>query len=174
MADDDVSPYTRRQCRVLQTHLQNLLQEKASRAVYRIVAFMGYGDYLDQCGADKSRAEILEALGAQESDPLRLLERLEIPFTLHQADVDESDLSAVTMAHKLGVDPGCVFKTLVARGDKTGVIMACIPAAAELNLKALATASGNKHVEMVHLKEVLPLTGYIRGGSQKGLPRLSG
>ena len=73
-------------------------------------------------------------------------------------------LSAVTMAHKLGVDPGCVFKTLVARGDKTGVIMACIPAAAELNLKALATASGNKHVEMVHLKEVLPLTGYIRGG----------
>ena len=69
-----------------------------------------------------------------------------------------------SMAHKLGVDPGCVFKTLVARGDKTGVIMACIPAAAELNLKALATASGNKHVEMVHLKEVLPLTGYIRGG----------
>ena len=78
--------------------------------------------------------------------------------------MDESDLSAVTMARKLGVDPGCVFKTLVARGDRTGVIMACIPAAAELNLKALATASGNKHVEMVHLKEVLPLTGYIRGG----------
>ena len=66
--------------------------------------------------------------------------------------------------YKLDVDPGCVFKTLVARGDRTGVIMACIPAAAELNLKALATASGNKHVEMVHLKEVLPLTGYIRGG----------
>ena len=99
-----------------------------------------------------------------KTNAARLLERLEIPFTLHQADVDESDLSAVTMAHKLGVDPGCVFKTLVARGDKTGVIMACIPAAAELNLKALATASGNKHVEMVHLKEVLPLTGYIRGG----------
>ncbi len=99
-----------------------------------------------------------------KTNAARLLERLEIPFALHQADVDESDLSAVTMAHKLGVDPGCVFKTLVARGDKTGVIMACIPAAAELNLKALATASGNKHVEMVHLKEVLPLTGYIRGG----------
>ena len=99
-----------------------------------------------------------------KTNAARLLERLEIPFTLHQADVDESDLSAVTMAHKLGVDPGCVFKTLVARGDKTGVIMACIPAAAELNLKALATASGNKHVEMVPLKEVQPLTGYIRGG----------
>ena len=66
VADDDVSPYTRRQCRMLQTHLQNLRTEKANRAVYRIVAFMGYGDYLDQCGADKSRAEILEALGAQE------------------------------------------------------------------------------------------------------------
>ena len=63
-----------------------------------------------------------------KTNAARLLERLEIPFTLHQADVDESDLSAVTMAHKLGVDPGCVFKTLVARGDKTGVIMACIPA----------------------------------------------
>ena len=60
VADDDVSPYTRRQCRMLQTHLQNLRTEKANRAVYRIVAFMGYGDYLDQCGADKSRAEILE------------------------------------------------------------------------------------------------------------------
>ena len=70
-----------------------------------------------------------------KTNAARLLERLEIPFTLHQADVDESDLSAVTMAHKLGVDPGCVFKTLVARGDKTGVIMACIPAAAELNLR---------------------------------------
>ena len=69
VADDDVSPYTRRQCRMLQTHLQNLRTEKANRAVYRIVAFMGYGDYLDQCGADKSRAEILEALGAQEPDP---------------------------------------------------------------------------------------------------------
>ena len=56
-----------------------------------------------------------------KTNAARLLERLEIPFTLHQADVDESDLSAVTMAHKLGVDPGCVFKTLVARGDKTGV-----------------------------------------------------
>ena len=77
VADDDVSPYTRRQCRMLQTHLQNLRTEKANRAVYRIVAFMGYGDYLDQCGADKSRAEILEALGAQEPDPLRLLERLD-------------------------------------------------------------------------------------------------
>ena len=78
--------------------------------------------------------------------------------------MDESDLSAVTVASRLGADPACVFKTLVARGDRTGILMACIPAAAELDLKALAAASGNKHVEMVHLKEVFPLTGYIRGG----------
>ena len=94
----------------------------------------------------------------------RLLDELGISYSIHESEVDLSDLSAVSMAKKIGADPLRVFKTLVARGDKTGVIMACIPAAAELNLKALATASGNKHVEMVHLKEVLPLTGYIRGG----------
>lgn len=94
----------------------------------------------------------------------RLLDRLSLAYAMHQIDVDESDLSAVTMAKKLGQDPARVFKTLVARGDKTGVVMACIPAAEELDLKALAQASGNKHVEMVPLKEVRPLTGYVRGG----------
>ncbi len=99
-----------------------------------------------------------------KTNAARLLETLGIPFELHMAEVDSSDLSAVTMAHKLHADPACVFKTLVARGDRTGVLMACIPAAAELDLKALALASGNKHVEMVALKEVQPLTGYVRGG----------
>ena len=68
------------------------------------------------------------------------------------------------VAGALGVPPEEVFKTLVVRGDKTGVLEACIPGAAELNLKELAAVSGNKHVELVPLKEVLPLTGYIRGG----------
>ncbi|MBO4300376.1 MAG: Cys-tRNA(Pro) deacylase [Desulfovibrio sp.] len=99
-----------------------------------------------------------------KTNAARRLETMNIPFELHTADVDESDLSAVTLAHRLGADPASVFKTLVARGDKTGVLMACIPAAAELDLKALAHASGNKHVEMVPLKEVRPLTGYVRGG----------
>ncbi|MBO5491678.1 MAG: aminoacyl-tRNA deacylase, partial [Desulfovibrio sp.] len=99
-----------------------------------------------------------------KTNAARLLETLGIPFELHTADVDESDLSAVTLARRLGADPACVFKTLVARGDKTGVLMACIPAAAELDLKALAAASGNKHAEMVPLKDVRPLTGYVRGG----------
>ena len=99
-----------------------------------------------------------------KTNAARLLDRLSLPYAMHQAEVDESDLSAVTMAKKLGLDPARVFKTLVARGDKTGVVMACIPAAKELDLKALALASGNKHVAMVPLKEVRPLTGYIRGG----------
>lgn len=99
-----------------------------------------------------------------KTNAARILENLNIPFELHTAEVDENDLSAVTMARHLGVDPACVFKTLVAKGDKTGVLMACIPAAAELDLKALAAASGNKHVAMVPLKEVRPLTGYVRGG----------
>lgn len=99
-----------------------------------------------------------------KTNAARPLDRLDVPYELLTAPVDENDLSAVTMAQRLGADPACVFKTLVARGDRTGILMACIPAAAELDLKALAAASGNKHVEMVHLKEVFPLTGYIRGG----------
>ena len=99
----------------------------------------------------------MPAAKVSKTNAARILEGLGIPYELHTADVDENDLSAVTMAHNLGVDPACVFKTLVARGDKTGVLMACIPAAAELDLKALAAASGNKHVEMVPLKDVRPL-----------------
>ena len=99
-----------------------------------------------------------------KTNAARLLDELGIDYSMSSCEVDLSDLSAVTMAAKLGADPAQVFKTLVARGDKTGVIMACIPAAAELDLKALAHFSGNKRVEMVHLKEVQPLTGYMRGG----------
>jgi len=78
--------------------------------------------------------------------------------------VDEADLSAPHVAELIGMPPEQVFKTLVARGDKTGVLLACIPANAELDLKALAAASNNKKVELVAVKEVLGLTGYIRGG----------
>lgn len=110
MADDDVSPYTRRQCRMLQTHLQNLRTEKANRAVYRIVAFMGYGDYLDQCGADKSRTEILEALGAQELDPLRLLERLdELQALLRQPKSEARGLILSTVHSSKGLEYDRVF-----------------------------------------------------------------
>ena len=99
-----------------------------------------------------------------KTNAARLLDTLGIPYELHQVAMDPADLSAVTVAHNLGVPEEQVFKTLVARGDRSGVLMACVPAAASLDLKALASASGNKHVEMTPLREVQPLTGYVRGG----------
>lgn len=101
---------------------------------------------------------------AKKTNAARILDELGIPYTLHEAHVDERDLSAVTLAHTLGVPVEEVYKTLVARGDKHGILMACIPAEEELDLKRLAAASGNKNVTMVPLKEVQPLTGYVRGG----------
>lgn len=100
----------------------------------------------------------------KKTNAARLLDDMGIAYELYEVRVGESDLSATTMANLLGVPPTQVYKTLVARGDKHGVLMACIPAEAELDLKKLALASGNKSVAMVHLKEVLSLTGYIRGG----------
>ena len=99
-----------------------------------------------------------------KTNAARLLDELNIAYTMSSAEVDEDDLSAVTMARKLGVSVERVFKTLVAKGDKNGIVMACIPAAEELDLKKLAVATGNKNVHMVPLKDVRPLTGYIRGG----------
>lgn len=100
----------------------------------------------------------------KKTNAVRHLDTLKIKYQLLEYEVDENDLSAETVAGKIGLQLEKVFKTLVVRGDKTGVLMACIPSIGELDLKALASASGNKKVEMVPLKEVLPLTGYIRGG----------
>ena len=83
---------------------------------------------------------------------------------LREYQVDESDLSAETVALKVGLDPGSVFKTLVVRGDRHGVCLAVVPGDAELDLKALARLTGDRKVDTVPLKEVQPLTGYIRGG----------
>ena len=101
---------------------------------------------------------------AMKTNAARILDGLKVAYELREYEVDENDLSAQNVAEKVGMPDGQVYKTLVAKGDKTGVIMACIPGAAELDLKALAANSGNKKVEMVSLKEVQPLTGYIRGG----------
>jgi Cys-tRNA(Pro)/Cys-tRNA(Cys) deacylase len=99
-----------------------------------------------------------------KTNAARMLDGMGIHYELHEYQVDENDLSAPHVAEAIGMPPEQVFKTLVARGDRTGVLMACIPANTELDLKALAAASGNKKVELVAMKEVLPLTGYIRGG----------
>lgn len=99
-----------------------------------------------------------------KTNAARLLDGLKIGYELREYEVDENDLGAETVAAKVGLPAEQVFKTLVARGDKTGVVLACIPGSSELDLKALAAVSGNKKVEMAALKEVQPLTGYIRGG----------
>lgn len=94
----------------------------------------------------------------------RILDQMKIAYELRTYDWDEEELDAVTVARKVGLPPEQVFKTLVVRGDKTGVLVACIPGDAELDLKALAAVSGNKKVEMVPVREIQGLTGYIRGG----------
>ncbi len=87
-----------------------------------------------------------------------------ISYEVREYEVDESDLSAGTVAAKVGLPLEQVFKTLVVTGDKTGVMLAIIPGDSELDLDALAKASGNKRVSMLPLKDVQPITGYIRGG----------
>ena len=100
----------------------------------------------------------------KKTNAARILDGLSIGYEIKTYEVDETDLSAVHVAQISGLDIKMIFKTLVARGDKTGIIMAVIGGGDELNLKALAKASGNKSVEMIALKELLPLTGYVRGG----------
>ena len=100
----------------------------------------------------------------KKTNAARLLDTLGIRYQLVEYEVDESDLSAESVARKVNLPPDQVFKTLVVRGDRRGIFLACIPGDAELDLKRMAEKSGNKRVEMVPVKEILPLTGYIRGG----------
>ena len=100
----------------------------------------------------------------QKTNAARMLDRLGISYELLTYPVDESDLSAIHVAEVTGIPLAQLYKTLVVRGDRTGIFMAVIPGGAELDLKAVAAASGNKRAEMVHLKEVFDLTGYVRGG----------
>lgn len=100
----------------------------------------------------------------KKTNAARMLDDLNIKYRLIEYKVDEEHLDAVHVAAEVGMPAAQVFKTLVVRGDKSGIVFAVIPGDAELNLKALAKASGNKRAELVHLKEILPLTGYIRGG----------
>jgi Cys-tRNA(Pro)/Cys-tRNA(Cys) deacylase len=100
----------------------------------------------------------------KKTNAARILDGLKIKYELIYYEVDESDLGAHHVADQLGKPAGQIFKTLVAHGDKQGILMAVVPGSGEIDLKALAAVSGNKKVELVALKEVLPLTGYIRGG----------
>jgi Cys-tRNA(Pro)/Cys-tRNA(Cys) deacylase len=100
----------------------------------------------------------------QKTNAARLLDQMKIHYELREYDVDPNDLAAETVAAKIGLPPEQVFKTLVARGDRNGVCMAVIPGDQELNLKALAAVAGEKKIDLVPVKELQSLTGYIRGG----------
>jgi Cys-tRNA(Pro)/Cys-tRNA(Cys) deacylase len=98
-----------------------------------------------------------------KTNAVRALDRAGVAYELREYPIDEADLSAERAAAKLGMAPETVFKTLIARGDRSGPLLACIPAGTELDLRALSEASGNKRVELAPLREVLDLTGYVRG-----------
>ena len=99
-----------------------------------------------------------------KTNAARLLDTFGILYELRDYDFDPEDLSAESVARKIGLPLEQVFKTLVARGDRTGVLLAVVPGDAELDLKALARLSGDRKTDVVPLKEVQPLTGYVRGG----------
>ncbi len=100
----------------------------------------------------------------QKTNAMRLLDSAGLKYEMASYDYDESDLSGVHAAAELGVSPEIVFKTLVTRGDGNAFFVFVIPVAESLDLKKAAKVSGNKRIEMIHVKEILDITGYIRGG----------
>jgi Cys-tRNA(Pro)/Cys-tRNA(Cys) deacylase len=109
----------------------------------------------------------------KKTNAMRILDKNKFLYKTNEYEYDESDLSAVAMAEKTKVDIDRIFKTLVLLGDKTGYLVACIPGKQELNLKKLAKISENKKVEMIHMKDLLKITGYMRGGcSPLGMKKL--
>ena len=101
---------------------------------------------------------------ADKTNAIRLIQQAKIPCREAFYDYNEKDLSGLHAAQAVGMPPEQVFKTLVARGDRTGISVFCIPVCCELDLKKAAKAVGDKKIEMVAVKELLALTGYIRGG----------
>ena len=99
-----------------------------------------------------------------KTNAMRMLDAAKIPYEVLEYKVDENDLSGIHIAQQLGFPQEKMFKTLVARGDKTGPIVLCIPVAREIDLKVAAVRTKNKRIELVPVKELLALTGYIRGG----------
>ena len=99
-----------------------------------------------------------------KTNAMRMLDKAKIEYRTKEYEVDENDLSGSHAADMMGVDHGSVFKTLVLKGEKMGYLVCCIPVDAELDLKNTARAAGDKKVEMIHMKDLLAVTGYIRGG----------
>lgn len=101
---------------------------------------------------------------AEKTNAVRLIQQAKIPCREAYYEFDEQDLSGLHAAKAVGMPPEQVFKTLVARGERTGINVFCIPVCCELDLKKAAKAAGDKKIELVAVKELLGLTGYIRGG----------
>lgn len=99
-----------------------------------------------------------------KTNAMRLLDAAKIPYEVKTYPVDENDLSGLHIAHEIGLPYERVFKTLVAKGDKSGILVFCIPVDREIDLKHAAAVTGNKKLEMLHVKDLLSTTGYIRGG----------
>ena len=98
-----------------------------------------------------------------KTNAMRILDKAKIVYKVIQYEYDDNDLNGITIAKSASLNPEIVFKTLVARGDKTGIIVMCVPVGKEIDLKKAAAESGNKRVEMLHVKELLPTVGYMRG-----------
>ncbi len=99
-----------------------------------------------------------------KTNAMRMLDAAKIAYQVLEYEVDENNLAGTHIADEIGLAYEKVFKTLVARGDKTGPVVFCIPAHLEIDLKKAARVTGNKRIEMIPVKELLGLTGYIRGG----------
>lgn len=100
----------------------------------------------------------------EKTNVMRILDQAGIPYETDGYEADESDLSGAHAAKVLGIDPDIMYKTLVAKGEKRGYLVFCIPVLEELDLKKAAQAANDKRVELLPLKELLPVTGYVRGG----------
>jgi len=112
----------------------------------------------------KERMILMSKEKVQKTNAMRMLDAADIDYEMASYEYDESDLSGVHAASELGVSPEIVFKTLVTRGDAGAFFVFVIPVAESLDLKKAARVSGNKRIEMIHVREILDITGYIRGG----------
>ena len=99
-----------------------------------------------------------------KTNAMRMLDIAKIPYEIKEYEVDENDLSGTHIANQIGLPYDMVFKTIVTKGDKTGFCVFCLPCDKEIDFKAAARASGNKSIEPLHVKDLLGVTGYIRGG----------
>ena len=99
-----------------------------------------------------------------KTNAMRMLDIAKIPYEIMEYEVDENDLSGTHIARQIGLPYEIVFKTIVTKGDKTGYCVFCLPCHKEIDFKAAARASGNKSIEPLHVKDLLGITGYIRGG----------